>query len=305
MSVRLLETVPNISEGRDRALVRELADAMETAGAAVLDVTADADHNRAVITAVGAPAAIEEAGLAVARVAAERIDLRRHEGVHPRIGALDVLPFVPLAGLTLEAARASAHRVGRRIANEVGVPVFYYAHASEPRGRTLAELRRGGFEALARGWPEDRRPDECPPDWTHPGAHPSAGAICVGARRVLLAWNVFVSGVAFEELRSIARGLRETGGGFKGLRALALELPARGATQLSMNLEDVETASPLDVFRRIEAEVEARGGRIERTEVIGLVPDRLVLDAAADRLRLETDTTARLLSARLFNYLVE
>jgi glutamate formiminotransferase len=305
MTARILEAVPNFSEGRDLGVVRAIADAMRGAGAAVLDWTADPDHHRSVITVAGAPAEVEEAAVAAARVACERIDLRQHHGLHPRIGAVDVMPFVPLSGLTLEDARASAHRVGRRIALEVGLPVYYYAWAADPPGRTLAELRRGGYEALAGAWPEGRKADLLPPGWAHAGAHPSAGAVCVGARRVLLAWNVYVSGIAFDALKQVARELRETGGGVPGLRVLAFRLERSNEMQISMNLENVEEASPLDVFRTIEAAIAAQGGNIERTQIIGLVPDRLVLQAASDRLRLEPGTGERLLSRRLLSLLAD
>jgi glutamate formiminotransferase len=303
MSVRLLEAVPNFSEGRDLKVVHDIADVMASAGADVLDCTSDADHHRSVITIVGAPEIVEEAAVAAARAASERIDLRRHQGLHPRIGALDVLPFVPMGALTMAEATAIAHRAGRRIALEAGIPVYFYGQASDPPGRTLAELRKGGYEALVGGWPERRSPDVLPERWRHAGAHPTAGAVCVGSRRLLLAWNVYVKGITLEELHTIARALRESGGGIRGLRALAFQLAARDELQISMNLENVETASPLDVYRRVEQDVMARGGEIIRTEVIGLVPDRLLQQAAEDRLKLEPGTTSRLLSARLFSHL--
>jgi glutamate formiminotransferase len=223
--------------------------------------------------------------------------------VHPRIGALDVLPFVPLTGLSMADARTSAHRVGARIAHDLGVPVFFYADASQPPGRTLPELRRGGFEALSERWPDDRVPDLLPPNYAHPGAHPTAGASCVGARELLLAWNVLVSGIPFDVASAIAESLRERTGGFAGVRALALHLPSRGALQISMNLEQLEATPPMVVFRRLETLVTQAGGRIEATEVIGMIPDALVLSAAADRLRLSSPSTERLLSKRLLAYL--
>lgn len=299
----ILEAVPNFSEGRDLGVVRAIVDAIEDAGAEVLDWSADPDHNRSVVTLVGAPDTVARAALAAARTAVESIDLREHDGVHPRIGALDVLPFVPLAGVSMAEARAVAHRVGRVIAEEVGVPVYFYAEASDPPGRRLAELRRGGFEALVEGWPPGREPDLLPRGWPHPGAHPTAGVINVGARPVLLAWNVVVDGVTLDEARGIATTIRERGGGFPGLRALAFELQSQGAIQISMNLEDVRAVSPFDVFRRIEAEVERAGGSVVETEVIGMIPDELVFDAAAERLRLTDATAERLLSRRLVEYL--
>jgi glutamate formiminotransferase len=305
MTARVLEAVPNFSEGRDLDTVGAIVDAIRTAGARVLDWSADADHNRSVVTLVGPPDTVEEAAVAAARVAVERIDLRSHAGVHPRIGALDVLPFVPLTGLTLDDARAVAHRAGGRLARELGVPVYYYAEASDPRGRALADLRRGGFEHLVAGWPADRQPDVLPEAWRHAGAHPTAGATCVGARPVLLAWNVLVQGVGAEDASALVRSLRERTGGLPGLRALALPLPGRDAVQISMNLERVEENAPMEVFRRIEAAVAEVGGTIVETEVIGMLPDRLVADAAADRLRLKGAAHERMLSRGLSAYLAE
>lgn len=305
MTARVMEAVPNFSEGRDRRVVEAIADAVAAAGADVLDWSADADHNRSVLTFVGAPEVVEEAAVAAARVAVERIDLRGHRGVHPRIGALDVLPFVPLVGLGLEDARASARRVGQRLADDVGVPVYFYGAASQPPGRSLAELRRGGFEGLVEGWPPDRRPDVVPATWAAPGAHPTAGATCVGARPVLLAWNVVVGGVSLGRARGIAEALRESSGGFGGVRALALALERRGALQISMNVEDLTVTSPMVVLERLEDLVHEAGGRVLETEVIGMIPDELVLAAAADRLRLSDARLDRLLTHRVLRHIVE
>ena len=297
--VPVLEAVPNLSAGRDPEFLDRVVHAVSDAGAEVLDASADADHNRAVVTYVGTPGAVEDAAVATAHIAVEAIDLGVHEGVHPRVGALDVLPFVPLVGLTIEDARASAHRVGERIGREVGVPVYFYAEAAEPRGRSLAELRRGGFEALVGGFPEDRCPDILPAGWPEPGAHPTAGVTCVGARMFLLAWNVEVEGIAMEALQRIVGELREAGGGFRGLRALAFLLPSKGRLQLSMNLEDARNRRPFAVFREIESRVRAAGGSVVGTEVVGMVPGGLVFDAGVDRLSLLGRDPSRVLFPRI------
>ena len=202
----------------------------------------------------------------------------------------------------MEDAAAVARRVGAALAG-VGVPVYLYGAAAEGPPRRLAAIRRGGFETLVKGWPAGRLPDHLPASWPHPGAHPTAGATCVGARKLLLAWNVYVERLDSRDLKAIANGIRETGGGFLGLRALALELPRQGRTQISMNLEDLENTSPFDVFERIEVQVRSRGGHVSGTEVIGMVPDGLVLPAAADRLALEERDMDRLLSRRLSGWL--
>lgn len=304
MSRPVLEAVPNFSEGRDLDVVADLVRALERPGTEVLDWSADPDHHRSVVTLIGEPAAVEDAVVEAAAVAVRRIDLTTHTGVHPRIGAIDVLPLVPLAGLTMDDAVLAARRVGRRLGAEVGLPVYFYgAAAADREGRGLARLRRGGFETLRQGWPEDRAPDVLPPDWPHPGAHPTAGVTCVGARKLLLAWNVDVEGITLDAARGIARRIREIGGGFTGLRAMALELPRQGRIQISMNLEDVEATSPLDVVQRIEALTRAAGGRAGRTEVIGMMPDELVFPAASERLRLTDAAPERLLSRRLARHL--
>lgn len=296
---RVLEAVPNISEGRDLAVIEELLTEVRRFPVEVLDWSSDADHHRSVFTYIGAPADVMDASVALVARAAELIDLRRHRGVHPRVGAVDVLPFVPLHGMDMSDAVRCARSVGRRIA-EAGVPVWYYGHASTPPGRGLAPLRKGGFEALSGGWPEDRPADESA---GLAAAHPSAGVTCVGAREVLLAWNVFVSGIEIEDARHIARLIRERDGGFPGLRALGLRLEAQGRIQVSMNLEDPVRTSPMAVFDRISDEVERLGGRVEETEVIGMLLDTLVLENSADRLGLPDSGTARVLSHRLSAYL--
>lgn len=299
--IPVLEAVPNFSEGRDLDWLRELVHALEAHGVEVLDWTADPDHNRSVVTYIGDPASVEAASVEAARRAIAKIDLRQHAGVHPRVGALDVLPFVPLQGLGMSDAVRSAHRVGRALA-ELGLPVYYYGEASDPAGRRLAELRRGGFEAICEAFPEGRVPDlpagrRC--------AHPTAGATCVGARRVLLAWNVYLEGIDLGRVRTLAREVRELGGGFAALRALAFRLASTDRLQLSMNLEDTERTSPFEVFGHVEKQVREWGGRVTGTEVIGMIPDALVLPAAADRLSLLESPPSRLLSLRVARHVAE
>lgn len=311
--VPVLEAVPNFSEGRDLDLVRRIVSRIEEEGADVLDWSADPDHNRSVVTFVGDPVTVERAAVSATRVAVEHIDLRDHRGVHPRIGAVDVLPFVPLHGTTLAEAAAVARRAGSQIAG-LGVPVYWYGEVGPP-GRTLADLRRGGFEALVAGGDAARRPDL--PAGRDGRLHPTAGATCVGARGLLLAWNVYVDGIDMEGLRRIASALRERPprrgsaepdgrdpepGRFVGLRALAFELESSGRRQISMNLEDVESTSPFAVFSALEARVRRNGGQITGTEVIGMIPAALVLPAASDRLRLLDSHPSRLLPARLVDH---
>ena len=298
LRVPVLEAVPNISEGRDLGLIREMVDRISVYDVEVLDWSTDPDHHRAVITFIGSPPAVEDAAISLAGFAREHIDLRKHRGVHPRIGALDVLPFVPLNDMSMVEAVYSARRVGKAI-SALGVPVYHYGYASSPPGRDLATLRRGGLEELTGGWPLDRLPDQMA---GRSSAHPTAGVTCVGAREVLLAWNIFTDGITLQEARSIASKIRERDGGFTGLRALGLELES-GRIQVSMNLEDPFRTSPLDVFDVIAAEVGALGGKVTETEVIGMLPDTLVLSNCEDRLKLPDPGHARRLSERLAKHI--
>lgn len=296
----VLEAVPNFSEGRDLTVVEGLVETIGAHDVEVLDWSADPDHHRSVVTFIGAPADVEEASFAAALFARDHIDLRAHEGIHPRVGALDVLPFVPVHGLEMSDAVSSAHRVGRRIA-DAGIPVFFYADASTPPGRGLADLRRGGVESLQGGWPADRIPDL---GHEH-GPHPTAGVTCVGARRVLLAWNVFVEGLDLPQARDIASIIRERDGGYSGVRALGLALATGDRIQISMNLEDPERTSPLVVFDRIVEEARRLGGRVTETEVIGMMPDTLVLADSQDRLELPGLGSARVLSHRVADFIAD
>lgn len=297
--VPVMEAVPNFSEGRDLGFLDAIVETARREGVDVLDGSADADHHRAVVTWVGDPTSVERAAAAVARVALERVDLREHRGVHPRVGALDVMPLVPLLGVTMNDAVASAHRVARAVA-ALGIPVHVYGAASNPPGRQLSEIRRGGFEAYRSAFPPDRRPAYTA---GRSAGHPTAGITCVGARPLLLAWNVLLQGLTHDQVRAIAARLREQGGGFAGLRALGLDLGRHGILQLSMNLEDVERRDPMVIFEAIEAETEALGGRILGTEVIGMIPAPLVLGAATRRLSLLDVNSSRFLPTRLTEHL--
>lgn len=306
----VVEAVPNFSEGRDPGFVTAAAAAFMRAGCEVLHTTMDPDHHRSVITAIGSPGAVVEGAVAAAALALERIDMRGHRGVHPRIGALDVLPFVPLHGIDMAGAAALARRAAARIAR-LGMPVYLYGAASKPPGVGLASIRRGGFEALAArsgdGGPAADLPGRGPgrgglPTKQHRFAHPTAGAVCVGARNVLLAWNVDVAGVDLDTARSIAAGIREAGGGFDGLRALALRLRRQDRLQISMNLENPAATDPLEVFERIDRRVRHLGGRVTGTEVIGMLPDQVPQEAAR-RMRVRDWSKERMLHHRVRSFL--
>jgi glutamate formiminotransferase len=256
-----LETVPNFSEGRDRATIDAIGEAM-AAHARLLDVHADADHNRSVFTLVGEDGELIEALLAAVAVARERIDLRRHAGAHPRIGAADVVPVVPLEPGDLERAHRVALSLGERI-GALGLPVFVY----EPPERGPAFYRRSGIAEL------QRRVDggEIVPDFGPAKLDPAAGGVILGARGPLIAFNVNLRG-PLEAAKEIAEVVRERGGGFPGVRALGLDLPTAGLVQVSMNIEDWPFAPPYRVVERIRVEAAARGAEFAGYEVVGLLP---------------------------------
>ncbi|HZT17480.1 MAG TPA: glutamate formimidoyltransferase [Gaiellaceae bacterium] len=284
-----LESVPNFSEGRDRRTIDAIAAAL-AARARLLDVHADADHNRSVFTVVGAEAELADALVAAVAVAVERIDLRRHEGAHPRIGAADVVPLVPIRPEDMPRARAAAHVVGERIAGELGLPVFVY----EPPVRGPAFYRRGGVETLAARLAAG----ELAPDYGPPSLHRSAGGVILGARRPLIAFNVNLRG-DLEAARAIASVVRESGGGFPGVRALGLELPSAGLVQVSMNVEDWEAAALHEIVGRIRDEASARGAEVAGSELVGLMPAGAAATAAGAALGIDGFDESRLLELRL------
>jgi len=284
-----LESVPNFSEGRDSATIDAIGAAL-AGNARLLDVHADPDHNRSVFTVVGDDDQLVEALLASVMVARERIDLRRHEGAHPRIGAADVVPVVPLGPAEMERAEAVAHRLGARI-GELGLPVFVY----DPPDRGPAFYRRGGPEEL------QRRIDaaELAPDFGPARLDPSAGGVIVGARRPLVAFNVNLRG-DLEVAREIAGVVREAGGRFPGVRALGLELPTAGLVQVSMNVEDWKAAAIHEIVARIREEAVTRGAEVTGSELVGLIPAGAVLAAAGPALGLGLDAS-RVLELRLLD----
>jgi glutamate formiminotransferase / 5-formyltetrahydrofolate cyclo-ligase len=286
-----LESVPNFSEGRDAATIDAIGAAL-SGRARVLDVHADADHNRSVFTLVGSEDELRDALVAGVRAAVERIDLRTHDGAHPRVGAADVVPIVPLRPEDLDRARTAARAIGAAVAEAAGLPVFLYA----PPERGPAFYRRGGPAEL------QRRIDagELQPDFGPARLHDSAGAVILGARRPLVAFNVNLRGT-LAAAREIAAVVREKGGGFPGVRALGLDLPRAGLVQVSMNVEDWEAAALHDIVDRIAAEAEARGADIVGSELVGLMPAGAAAAAAGAMLRIDGFDASRVLELRLLD----
>jgi len=289
--VRPLESVPNFSEGRDQATLDALAEALG-ASATVLDVHTDPDHNRSVFTLVADGPELVDALLSGIACARERIDLRRHEGAHPRVGAADVVPVVPIAPDDMFRARETATELARRIEAEIGLPVFLYGELA--RGRGPAFFRRGGPEEL------QRRLDagELAPDFGPSQLHESAGAVLVGARHPLIAFNVNLEG-ELDVAREIASLVREAGGGFPGVRALGLDLPSAGLVQVSMNVEDWEAAALHDIVARVEQEALFRGATVVDSELVGLMPAGAAAAAAGAMLRIDGFDSSRVLELRL------
>jgi len=287
-----LESVPNFSEGRDAGTIEALRQALE-AHAEVLDVHADADHNRSVFTVVGDDDALVEALVAGVACARERIDLRQHEGAHPRIGAADVVPVVPLRPDQRERARAAAGRIAERLGSELALPVFLYGDLAPGRGPAF--FRTGGPEEL------QRRIDagEVSPDFGPPKLDARAGGVIVAARRPLIAFNVNLATDDVGVARSIASVVREQGGGFPGVRALGLALPRAGHAQVSMNVEDYEASALHEILARVEAEAAARDVDVSGSELVGLMPAAAAAAAAGAMLKIEGFEPSRLLELRL------
>ena len=288
---RPLESVPNFSEGRDRATIEALADALGSP-ARLLDVHADEDHNRSVFTLVGSEDELVASLLAGIACAVERIDLRRHEGAHPRVGAADVVPIVPLVREELERAAACADALAGRVGSELGLPVFRYGELAPGRGPAF--FRTGGLDELRRRVGSG----ELVPDHGPESVDERSGAVLVGARRPLIAFNVNLRG-SLDAAQEAARAVRERDGGFPGVRALGLELPRAGLVQVSMNVEDYEAAALHEIVARVAAEAEARGAEIAGSELVGLMPAGAAVAAAGAMLRIDGFDASRVLELRL------
>jgi glutamate formiminotransferase/glutamate formiminotransferase/formiminotetrahydrofolate cyclodeaminase len=294
----LIECVPNFSEGRNKGII----DAIEGVIASVpetvvLDRTSDLDHNRSVITFAGTEEAVLEAAVKAAGISAKLIDLNKHRGVHPRLGAMDVLPFVPLSGATLEDCVALAHRAGQRIWNEVGIPVYFYqAAALRPDRVKLEDIRRGQFEMVG----EQVRTDPAKrPDVGGPLLHPTAGAVIVGARKILIAYNINLRSKNLDLAKMIAKRIRSSSGGLPEVKALGLPLVSRGLVQVSMNLTDFEVTPPHVVYEQVSRLAAEHGVEIEESELIGLIPAKAAELAAAADLRLKPFDPELMIESRI------
>jgi glutamate formiminotransferase len=279
-----LECVPNVSEGRRPEVVARLAAAASSPpGVRLLDVSSDPDHNRSVLTLAGEPEGLHQGLLALYAAAVAEIDLNEHQGVHPRLGAVDVAPFVPLGDTPMEMAVAAAGRLAPEVAARFGMPVYLYERAARSPGRlALAEIRRGGFERLAAKLADPA----WAPDFGPARAHPTAGATVIGARFFLIAFNAVLATADVSVARAIARQVRESGGGLPAVRAMGVSLASRGLAQVSMNLVDYRRTPPARALERVVAAAAALGTRVVETEIIGLVPAAAVQGVAWEDLKL-------------------
>jgi glutamate formiminotransferase len=293
-----VECVPNFSEGRDAAKVQSIVEAiLDGPEVACLDVTMDADHNRSVITFAGAPRSVGEASLRAIERAAALIDLNQQQGAHPRVGAADVVPFVPLTGSTMEECVAIAQWVAEQAWVRYAVPTYLYeAAARRPGRRSLESVRQGGFERL-RG--EACVNPERKPDFGNAALHPTAGGTVVGARKLLIAYNVNLNTSSVAIAKAVAERIRASSGGLPGVKALGLYLPSKNMAQVSMNITDFEATSLRAVFEAAEQEAEALGASIRESEIIGLLPRAALVDAPLDRMNIRNFSPDIILENRL------
>jgi len=295
----IVECVPNFSEGRRKEVVDAIAKSIASVpGVRLLDTEMDSNHNRCVITFVGDRIAVAEAAFQGAKSAVARIDMNNHRGEHPRVGALDVLPFVPISGVTMDDCVALARSVGRRIADELRVPVYLYeAAATRPDRKALPDVRRGEFEGLKVAIETDA---ERKPDFGPSKLHPTAGACIVGARPVLIAWNVNLGTKDVTVAKRIAKAIRESDGGLPAVRAKGFELADRGLVQVSMNMTDYRKTSLVQAFDAIRELATKERVEIVESEIIGLVPLDAVLLGATQYFKLARFHREQVLEARLW-----
>jgi glutamate formiminotransferase/glutamate formiminotransferase/formiminotetrahydrofolate cyclodeaminase len=298
MADRIVECVPNFSEGRNEATVRALIDAVRAVpGVALLDHTMDADHHRAVLTFAGEPGRVAEAAFQAVQAAAARIDLRAHQGEHPRVGATDVVPFVPIRGVTMRDCIELAKTVGRRIGEELKIPVFLYDQATtRPDHARLETIRLGGLAGLEHRMETN---PEWTPDFGPPRLHPTAGATVVGARRILVAFNVNLGTNDLSIAQAVAKAVRQSNGGLAHVKAIGVPLASRQHVQVAMNLVNIDETPVHVAFEAVRQEAERRGVSVTGSELIGLVPREAALQAEAQGNRIISFDPSKILETRL------
>jgi glutamate formiminotransferase len=293
----VIESIPNVSEGRRADVIQRLADAIRgTKGVELLDVSSDASHNRSVFTLVGDAAPLKAATMALFEQAVAAIDLRTHQGEHPRLGAVDVVPFVPIEGVTIEECVALARDVGAAVAERFGVPVFLYEEAAaNPSRRNLEDIRRGEFEGLAA----KMTAADWAPDFGPAAPHPSAGATVVGARMPLIAYNINLDTDRLDVARKIAAAIRHSSGGLRYVKAMGIKIDDRNLTQVSMNLTNFQKTPMFRVFEMVKREAERYGVSVLESEIVGLVPLAALVSSAEFYLQLERFSGDQILENKL------
>ena len=293
----IIECVPNISEGRRADVVTRVVEAVRRVrGARLLDYSSDASHNRSVITMAGDAAPLKDAVLAIFEIALAEIDLRTHKGEHPRLGAVDVVPFVPIEGVTMEECVALAKETARSVAERFAVPVYLYEEASSnPLRKNLEDIRRGEFEGLAA----KMATDGWAPDYGPRTPHPTAGACVIGARMPLIAYNINLATDRLDVAKKIAAAIRFSSGGFRYVKAMGVTLADRGIVQVSINLTNYEKTPMLRVFEAVKHEAERYGVNVLESEIVGLVPSAALVNTAQSALQLAGFTRTQILEARL------
>ncbi len=296
--MKFFECVPNFSEGRDPAIITAIVDAARSvSGVRVLDIESNADHNRSVLTLVGEGAALSEAAFRATKKAAELIDLTRQHGEHPRMGAMDVVPFIPFGESTMEEAVSLAVALGQRVATELSIPVYLYGKAArEPARSDLAYVRKGEFEGIRDAVATDPARK---PDFGEPRVHPSAGAIAIGARPVLIAYNIYLSTADVSVAKAIAKSIRARDGGLAEVKALGFEIKERNLAQVSINMTDYRRTPLPRVFELVRAEAARYGVLPVESEIVGLIPEDALLDAAEHGLQLNKFERKNILERKL------
>lgn len=294
---KLVECVPNFSEGRRVSVIRKIAaSAKKIAGVRVLDVEWDKSHNRSLVTIVGAPVSVLKAAYEMIKTATKLIDMRKHKGEHPRIGATDVVPFVPVSGVTLRECVLLANKLAKKVAKELRIPVYLYeAAAKRPDRVNLADVRKGEYEGLAK---EIEANPERKPDYGPSKMHPTAGATVIGARKYLVAYNVNLDTKDVEIAKKIASRIREKGGGLPGVKALGFKVG--GYAQVSMNLTDFEKTNFDEAYRAVEKEAAKYKIKIKSSEIYGMIPLESLAGAVVTTFKAEGFTSDQVLEKRLY-----
>ncbi|MGB9694578.1 MAG: glutamate formimidoyltransferase [Caldisericaceae bacterium] len=293
----LIECVPNISEGRNAEVIEEVIENLRKTGVKLLDYSSDPDHNRTVITFAGDKTSVKEGALQVARDAVRLIDLRNHSGTHPRMGAVDVIPFIPINGVSIKDCIELSKEVGKLVAEELSLPVYLYAEsASCESRRLLPEIRKGEFE----GFREKIHDPSWAPDFGPKEIHPSAGVTAVGAREFLIAFNINLSTKDIEVARKIARSIRESSGGLKYIQAKEMALEDKGCVQVSMNILNYKKAPIYRVFEIVKMEASRFGVGVIESEIVGLMPMKAALESFAFYIQLPQLTDKQIIETKIY-----